>query len=102
MSKGIANAFRVPNYASILTFDSSSVPFWCLSSCARCPFQQMLRLSEWSFQNGAMAVLNLFSYTLSRMSVFSLGIMPFTLRSDHLQMMQSVIHPSMSFLLKIW
>ena len=51
-------------------------------------------------KNGAMAVLNLFSGgALSRMSVFSLGIMPYITAQIIFQMMQSVI-PSLGELAK--
>ena len=105
MSKGIANAFRVPGTKgkdSPYGTDSSSVPFWCVSSCARCsiPADAFCFIRMGLSKNGAMAVLNLFSGgALSRMSVFSLGIMPYITAQIIFQMMQSVI-PSLGELAK--
>ncbi len=65
------------------------------------PFQDMLSAYQTGLSsNGAMAVLNLFSGgALSRMSVFSLGIMPYITAQIILQMFQAVI-PSLGELAK--
>ncbi len=64
--------------------DSSSVPFWCYLPVPGAPFQQMLSVYQNGLAKWCNGRLNLFSGgALSRMSVSSLGIMPYY-GSDHL------------------
>ena len=82
MSKGIANAFRVPELRGKILLTVLILllyRFGAYLPVPGAPFQQMLSVYQNGLaKNGAMAVLNLFSGgALSRMSVFSLGIMPY-------------------------
>ncbi len=104
MLKGIANAFRVPELRKKVLLTAGILllyRFGAYLPVPGVPFQEMLS----SYQNsltssGAMAVLNLFSGgALSRMSVFSLGIMPYITAQIILQLMQAVI-PSLGELAK--
>lgn len=55
------------------------------------PFSQMLAAYKASSNTGALAVLNLFSGgALSRMAIFSLGVMPYITAQIIFQMMQTV------------
>ena len=96
MSKGIANAFRVPELRGKILLTVLILllyRFGAYLPVPGAPFQQMLSVYQNGLsKNGAMAVLNLFSGgALSRMSVFSLGIMPYITAQIIFQMMQSVI-----------
>ena len=96
MLKGLANAFRVPELRHKLLLTCGILllyRFGAYMPVPGVPFQDMLSAYQTSLSsNGAMAVLNLFSGgALSRMSVFSLGIMPYITAQIILQMMQVVI-----------
>ena len=97
MLKGIANAFRVPELRNKLLLTAGILllyRFGAYLPVPGAPFQDMLTVVQNSpmAQNGAMAVLNLFSGgALSRMSVFSLGIMPYITAQIILQLLQAVI-----------
>ena len=104
MSKGIANAFRVPELRGKILLTVLILllyRFGAYLPVPGAPFQEMLSVYQNGLaKNGAMAVLNLFSGgALSRMSVFSLGIMPYITAQIIFQMMQSVI-PSLGELAK--
>jgi len=102
--KGIANAFRVPELRQKLLITAAILllyRFGAYLPVPGAPFQDMLSAYQTGLStSGAMAVLNLFSGgALSRMSVFSLGIMPYITAQIILQMMQAVI-PSLGELAK--
>ena len=104
MLKGIANAFRVPELRKKLLLTAGILllyRFGAYLPVPGVPFQDMLSSYQNSLSSsGAMAVLNLFSGgALSRMSVFSLGIMPYITAQIILQLMQAVI-PSLGELAK--
>ena len=105
MLKGIANAFRVPELRNKLLLTAGILllyRFGAYLPVPGVPFQDMLSTYSASGASvgGAMAVLNLFSGgALSRMSVFSLGIMPYITAQIILQLMQAVI-PSLGELAK--
>lgn len=104
MLKGIANAFRVPELRKKLLLTAGILllyRFGAYLPVPGIPFQDMLSAySTGLSSSGAMAVLNLFSGgALSRMSVFSLGIMPYITAQIILQLMQAVI-PSLGELAK--
>ena len=104
MLKGIANAFRVPELRKKLLLTAGILllyRFGAYLPVPGVPFQDMLSAYQTGLSsNGAMAVLNLFSGgALSRMSVFSLGIMPYITAQIILQLMQAVI-PSLGELAK--
>ena len=104
MLKGIANAFRVPELRKKLLLTVGILllyRFGAYLPVPGVPFQDMLSAYQSNLSaNGAMAVLNLFSGgALSRMSVFSLGIMPYITAQIILQLMQAVI-PSLGELAK--
>ena len=104
MLKGIANAFRVPELRQKLLITAAILllyRFGAYLPVPGAPFQDMLSAYQTGLStSGAMAVLNLFSGgALSRMSVFSLGIMPYITAQIILQMMQAVI-PSLGELAK--
>ena len=82
MFKGLANAFRIPELRNKILFTLAILllyRFGAYLPAPGIPFSDMLS----AYQNaasssGALAVLNLFSGgALSRVSVFSLGIMPY-------------------------
>ena len=96
MLKGLANAFRVPELRQKLLLTCGIIllyRFGAYLPVPGVPFQDMLGAYQAGLSsNGAMAVLNLFSGgALSRMSVFSLGIMPYITAQIILQLMQAVI-----------
>ena len=104
MLKGFANAFRIPELRKKILFTVAILllyRFGAYLPAPGIPFTAMLE----AYQNaastsGALAVLNLFSGgALSRVSVFSLGIMPYITAQIILQMMQTVI-PSLGELAK--
>ena len=104
MLKGILNAFRVPELKQKILLTAAILllyRFGAYLPVPGAPFRAMLSAYQSGFtSNGAMAVLNLFSGgALSRMSVFSLGIMPYITSQIILQMMQAVI-PSLGELAK--
>ena len=104
MLKGIANAFRVPELRKKLLLTAGILllyRFGAYLPVPGVPFQDMLTAYQTGLSSsGAMAVLNLFSGgALSRMSVFSLGIMPYITAQIILQLMQAVI-PSLGELAK--
>jgi preprotein translocase subunit SecY len=94
--KGLANAFRIPELRNKILFTLAILllyRFGAYLPAPGIPFSDMLS----AYQNaasssGALAVLNLFSGgALSRVSVFSLGIMPYITSQIIMQMMQTVI-----------
>ena len=96
MFKGLANAFRIPELRNKILFTLAILllyRFGAYLPAPGIPFSDMLS----AYQNaasssGALAVLNLFSGgALSRVSVFSLGIMPYITSQIIMQMMQTVI-----------
>ena len=104
MLKGFANAFRIPELRKKILITVGILllyRFGAYLPAPGIPFSDMLA----AYQNaastsGALAVLNLFSGgALSRVSVFSLGIMPYITSQIILQMMQTVI-PSLGELAK--
>ena len=104
MLKGIANAFRIPELRNKILVSIAILALYRFGACLPAPgvpFARMLEaFSAASASSGAIAVLNLFSGgALSRVSVFSLGIMPYITAQIILQMMQAVI-PSLGELAK--
>ncbi len=104
MLKGIANAFRVPELRQKLLLTAGILllyRFGAYLPVPGAPFKEMLSAYQSGLSSsGAMAVLNLFSGgALSRMSVFSLGIMPYITAQIILQLLQVVI-PSLGELAK--
>lgn len=104
MLKGIGNAFRVPELRKKLLITAGILllyRFGAYLPVPGVPFQEMLGAYQSGLSsNGAMAVLNLFSGgALSRMSVFSLGIMPYITAQIIMQLLQAVI-PSLGELAK--
>ena len=96
MLKGIANAFRVPELRQKLLLTAAILllyRFGAYLPVPGAPFQDLLGAYQSGLsESGAMAVLNLFSGgALSRMSVFSLGIMPYITAQIILQLLQAVI-----------
>ena len=104
MLKGLANAFRIPELRKKILLTASILllyRFGAYMPVPGAPFQAMLAAYQAGLgSNGPLAVLNLFSGgALSRMSVFSLGIMPYITAEIIMQMMQAVI-PSLGELAK--
>ena len=104
MLKGIANAFRIPELRGKILFTIGILLLYRLGAylpAPGIPFKDMIDVGEkLSAGNGAIAVLNLFSGGgLSRVSVFSLGIMPYITAQIIMQMMQAVI-PSLAEMAK--
>ena len=96
MLKGITNAFRIPELRNKILFTLGILAidrFGAYLPVPGVPFRAMLEAySNAAAGSGALAVLNLFSGgALSRISVFSLGIMPYITAQIILQMMQAVI-----------
>ncbi len=104
MLKGIANAFRVPELRKKILITIGILclyRFGAYLPAPGVPFTRMLEVFQTAAAgSGAIAVLNLFSGgALSRVSVFSLGIMPYITAQIILQMFQAVI-PSLGELAK--
>ena len=104
MLKGLANAFRIPELRNKILFTIAILllyRFGAYLPAPGVPFTAMLdAYQNAASSSGALAVLNLFSGgALSRVSVFSLGIMPYITAQIILQMMQTVI-PSLGELAK--
>ena len=104
MLKGLANAFRIPElrHKILVTIGILLLyRFGAYLPAPGVPFTAMLdAYQNAASSSGALAVLNLFSGgALSRVSVFSLGIMPYITAQIILQMMQTVI-PSLGELAK--
>ena len=104
MLKGLENAFRIPELRKKILLTASILllyRFGAYLPVPGAPFQAMLAAYQTGLaSNGPLAVLNLFSGgALSRMSVFSLGIMPYITAEIIMQMMQAVI-PSLGELAK--
>ena len=104
MLKGDANAFRIPELRGKILFTIGILLLYRLGAylpAPGIPFKDMIDVGEkLSAGNGAIAVLNLFSGGgLSRVSVFSLGIMPYITAQIIMQMMQAVI-PSLAEMAK--
>ena len=96
MLKGLANAFRIPElrHKILVTIGILLLyRFGAYLPAPGVPFTAMLdAYQNAASSSGALAVLNLFSGgALSRVSVFSLGIMPYITAQIMLQMMQTVI-----------
>ena len=104
MLKGFANAFRIPELRKKILITIGILllyRFGAYLPAPGIPFSDMLAAyKNAASTSGALAVLNLFSGgALSRVSVFSLGIMPYITSQIILQMMQTVI-PSLGELAK--
>lgn len=104
MLKGIANAFRIPELRKKILITVGILLLYRLGAylpAPGVPFSSMLKAYQTAAAgSGAIAVLNLFSGgALSRVSVFSLGIMPYITAQIILQMFQAVI-PSLGELAK--
>lgn len=104
MLKGIANAFRIPELRKKILITIGILLLYRLGAylpVPGVPFSSMLKAYQTAAAgSGAIAVLNLFSGgALSRVSVFSLGIMPYITAQIILQMFQAVI-PSLGELAK--
>ncbi|MCH3967597.1 MAG: preprotein translocase subunit SecY [Atopobiaceae bacterium] len=104
MLNGILNAFRVPELRRKLLITIGILVLYRVGAylpVPGIPFSDMLTQYQNSADTtGAVAVLNLFSGgALSRMSVFSLGIMPYITAQIIMQMMQSVV-PSLGDMAK--
>ena len=104
MLKGIANAFRIPELRKKILITVGILLLYRLGAylpAPGVPFKQMITVGQAiTAQNGALAVLNLFSGGgLSRVSVFSLGIMPYITAQIIMQMMQAVV-PSLGEMAK--
>ena len=102
MLKGIANAFRLPELRNKILITIAILLLYRIGAylpVPGIPFQQMLGAYSTAAQSsGALVVLNMFSGgALSRVSVFSLGIMPYITAQIILQMLQAVI-PSLGSL----
>jgi len=102
--KGIANAFRIPELRKKILITVGILLLYRLGAylpAPGVPFKQMITVGQAiTAQNGALAVLNLFSGGgLSRVSVFSLGIMPYITAQIIMQMMQAVV-PSLGEMAK--
>ncbi|WP_077598451.1 preprotein translocase subunit SecY [Olsenella urininfantis] len=100
MLTGIANAFRIPELRKKILITVGILllyRFGAYLPAPGVPFAAMLQAFQAAASNsGAIAVLNLFSGgALSRVSVFSLGIMPYITAQIILQMFQAVI-PSLA------
>ncbi len=104
MLKGIANAFRIPELRKKILVTIGILALYRFGAylpAPGVPFASMLEAFQTAAAgSGAIAVLNLFSGgALSRVSVFSLGIMPYITAQIILQMFQAVI-PSLGELAK--
>lgn len=104
MLKGIANAFRIPELRKKILITIGILALYRFGAylpAPGVPFASMLEAFQTTAAgSGAIAVLNLFSGgALSRVSVFSLGIMPYITAQIILQMFQAVI-PSLGELAK--
>lgn len=104
MLKGIANAFRIPELRKKILITIGILALYRFGAylpAPGVPFASMLEAFQTAAAgSGAIAVLNLFSGgALSRVSVFSLGIMPYITAQIILQMFQAVI-PSLEELAK--
>ena len=104
MLAGFARAWKVPELRRKIGFTLGILLLYRLGAhipVPGVPFQDLYGAYSTTFsQNGALAVVNLFSGgALSRMSVFALGIMPYITAQIILQMMQAVI-PSLGELMK--
>ena len=103
MSKGIANAFRVPELRGKILLTVLILllyRFGAYLPVPGAPFQQMLSVYQNGLaKNGAMAVLTYFGWRSFSHVCFSLGIMPYITAQIIFQMMQSVI-PSLGELAK--
>ena len=104
MLKGFVNAFRIPELRKKILITIGILllyRFGAYLPAPGIPFTDMLAAyKNAASTSGALAVLNLFSGgALSRVSVFSLGIMPYITAQIILQMMQTVI-PSLGELAK--
>ena len=104
MLKGIANAFRIPELRKKILITIGVLALYRFGAylpAPGVPFASMLEAFQTAAAgSGAIAVLNLFSGgALSRVSVFSLGIMPYITAQIILQMFQAVI-PSLGELAK--
>ncbi len=104
MLKGFANAFRIPELRKKIAITLAILllyRFGAYLPAPGIPFTDMLEAyKNAASESGALAVLNLFSGgALSRVSVFSLGIMPYITAQIIFQMMQTVI-PSLGELAK--
>jgi len=102
--KGILTALRLPELRKKIIFTVAILLLYRLGAylpVPGIPFQEMLEAYGQAAQSsGALVVLNMFSGgALSRVSLFSLGIMPYITAQIILQMLQVVI-PSLASLAK--
>ena len=100
MLEGIKNAFKVEELRNKILFTLGVLVLYRVGAylpAPGIPFQGMLeQFQAASSTLGSVAILNMFSGgALSRMSVFSLGIMPYITAEIIMQMMQVVV-PSLS------
>ena len=96
MLKAIQNALRIPDLRKKILLTVALLALYRFGAylpVPGVPFQDMLAAYKNAASgSGALTVLNLFSGgALSRVSVFSLGIMPYITAQIILQMMQAVI-----------
>ena len=96
MLKGILNAFHVKEVREKLLITIGILVLYRIGAYVPVPgipFSEMLQATQSaSDSSSALAVLNLFSGgALSRMSVFSLGIMPYITAQIIMQMLQAVV-----------
>jgi preprotein translocase subunit SecY len=94
--KGILNAFHVKEVREKLLITIGILVLYRIGAYVPVPgipFSEMLQATQSaSDSSSALAVLNLFSGgALSRMSVFSLGIMPYITAQIIMQMLQAVV-----------
>lgn len=104
MLKGISNAFRIRELRSKIMLTLGILLLYrigCHIPVPGIPYKGMLEAyASASSSSGYLSVLNLFSGgALSRVSLFSLGIMPYITAEIIMQMMQTVI-PSLGELAK--
>ncbi len=95
MLKGIANAFRIKELREKILITIGILVLYRFGAylpVPGIPVHEMYTGYSAVSENGVMSVLNLFSGgALSRVSVFSLGIMPYITSQIIMQMMQAVI-----------
>jgi preprotein translocase subunit SecY len=102
--KGVANAFRVKELRDKILLTLAILVLYRVGAYVPVPgipFEGMLEAYQNALDDtSALAVLNLFSGgALSRVSVFSLGIMPYITAQIIMQMMQAVV-PSLGEMAK--
>ena len=95
MLKAFLNAFRIPDLRAKILFTLFIIAMFRLGSYLPVPVVDigiLQRALEQQGQSGFLAIINLFSGGgLSRLSIFSLGIMPYITSSIIMQLMAVVI-----------